>query len=259
MATTLKKEKQWDEPDVPLEDIPDNMRIVLRIPDVEIATGNIISDIIIRELGVSSLETESSCPSNSITETGLSDASESSNPSNSAPDSNQALANYLVDIMPSTIDKDQSLSYKGKVFNSQGEQIRASSGSDAKLLMDNIEELKEYVPFTPDIDIESRLSTECNEDSVEAVEFEEEEPFNVESIVKKKFNTKLGQYEFLVKWKGYSAKHNTWELINNIPESIVTKFELDATKKAAEPPKRPGLRDRSTIKAKSLPEYLSND
>ena len=27
--------------------------------------------------------------------------------------------------MPSTIDKDQSLSYKGKVFDSQGEQIRA--------------------------------------------------------------------------------------------------------------------------------------
>ena len=62
-----------------------------------------------------------------------------------------------------------------------------------------------------------------------------------------------------MKWKGYSAKHKTWELINNIPDSIVTKFELDSTKKAAEPPKKPRLRDRSSIKAKSVPEYLSND
>ena len=60
------------------------------------------------------------------------------------------------------------------------------------------------MPFTPDIDVESRLSAEFDEGSysVEAVESEEEEPFNVESIVKKHFNSKLGQYEFLVKWKG---------------------------------------------------------
>ena len=85
--------------------------------------------------------------------------------------------------------------------------------------MDNIEELQEYVPFTPDIDIKSRLSAEFDEGTMhmDADESEEEEPFNVECIVKKQFNSKLGQYEFLVKWKGYSAKHNTWELINNIP------------------------------------------
>ena len=366
------------------------MHIVSSIPDVDIATGNIVSDIITRELGVVSSETQSSSPSLSSSEKELSsvsneetESSNSPNP-NSTPDTHQALANYLVDIMPLTIDKDQSLSYKGKVFNFEGEQIRAttllkglqpnreapnknrgkrfatgeissnkplhvsgnsieelqfwsvhptsqalrkarifllgritlilnegkpcpsaernpsiltiyeydkakdtyyakgktallnvmkflhlnvtkhiecSSGSDAKLLMDNIEELQEYVPFTPDIDIKSRLSAEFDEGSMhmDADESEEEEPFNVECIVKKQFNSKLGQYEFLVKWKGYLAKHNTWELINNIPDSIVTKFELDSTKKVAELPKRPGLRDRSSIKAKPLPEYLSND
>ena len=124
-----------------------------------------------------------------------------------------------------------------------------------------VEELQEYVPFTPGINIESRLDHEndkCDEDNVD-VGNEEEEPFNVESIVRKQFNSKLGQYEFLVKWKGYSTKHNTWELISNIPDSIITKFELHSTKKTTEPPKRPGLRDRNTIKAKSQPEYLSND
>ena len=40
--------------------------------------------------------------------------------------------------------------------------------------------------------------------------------FVVEEIVKKQFNGKLGQFEFLVKWKGYSAKHNTWELVTDL-------------------------------------------
>ena len=146
MATALKEGRKWDEPDVPLEDIPDNMHIVSSIPDVDIATGDIISDIITRELGVSNSEAQSSSPSTSSSEkesssssnsfnpisfseeTELLNACNSSNPSNStAPDANQALANYLVDIMPSTIDKDQSLSYKGKVFNFEGEQIRATT------------------------------------------------------------------------------------------------------------------------------------
>lgn len=138
--------------------------------------------------------------------------------------------------------------------------VEWSEGCDVKLMIDNIEELQEYTPFTPDIDIKSRLQAEIEDDvEVDETDSEEEEPFNVESIVKKQFNSKLGQYEFLVKWKGYSTKHNTWELINNIPDSIITKFELDRIKKATEPPKRLGLRDRSCIKVISLPGYLSND
>jgi len=42
-------------------------------------------------------------------------------------DSNQALANYLVDIMPCTVDKDQSLSSRGKVLDSHGEKIRTTT------------------------------------------------------------------------------------------------------------------------------------
>lgn len=47
-----------------------------------------------------------------------------------------------------------------------------------------------------------------------------EEEFIAERIVKKQFNAKLGQYEYLIKWKDY---HNTWKL--NIPEALLTSFE----------------------------------
>ena len=139
MAKTLKEGKQWDEPDVPLEDIPDNMSIVSSIPDASIVMGDIISNIIAKELGSNSLEALSStsnssadldsnicreqysisCPNNSS-------CSVQTESSSSITDANQALVNYLVDIMPSITDKDQSLAYKGKVFDSQGEQIRAT-------------------------------------------------------------------------------------------------------------------------------------
>ena len=342
MAATLKEGKQWEVPDVPLEGIPENMHIISSKEDVNIVMDDFISDAITKELGVTGPGTESYSPDNSIPD-----------------DSNQALANYLVDITPSTVDKDQSLPYKGKVFDSKGEQIRAITllkglqphrevpnknrgkrfaageivsdkplhvlgnsieelqfwsvhptlqalrkakifllgritlilnegkpcasaeknpsvevvltiyeydeaediyhpkGKSAllnvtkflqmdvskyiqcceeckvKLLIENIEELHEYVPFTPGMNFESRLDAENDESDEEKVdvESEEEEPFNVENIVKKQFNSKLGQYEFLVKWKGYSIKHNTWELISNIPDHILTKFELHSSKK----------------------------
>ena len=66
---------------------------------------------------------------------------------------------------------------------------------------------------------------------------------------------------FYLNGKGsYSDKHNTWELLSNIPDGIINKFELDKIKKGqTETPRRPGLRDRGEIKAKHLPEFLSND
>ena len=72
----------------------------------------------------------------------------------------------------------------------------------------------------------------------------------MEQILKKQFNSKLGQYEFLVKWKGYSEKHNTWELITNIPDTMIMQFELDNATLSLEETSRSGLRDRLTIKPK---------
>ena len=79
--------------------------------------------------------------------------------------------------------------------------------------------------------------------------------------VKKQFNTStsLGQYEFLVKWKGYSAKHNTWELITNIPDAVLNKFEQEKqTPASINPPTRSGLHDRQTIKPKYHPNFILN-
>jgi len=51
--------------------------------------------------------------------------------------------------------------------------------ADSIIRLCNVEELKEHVPFTPDLDTKSML---CD-DTVEA-NSSNEEPFNVESIVK---------------------------------------------------------------------------
>jgi len=136
-----------------------------------------------------------------------------------------------------------------------------SEPSEVKLTLTVIKDIEDYVPYTADIDIDGRIGIlKESSDDAEVTDTEgddnEEEPFNVEYIIKKQFNAKEGQYEFLVKWKGYSEKHNTWELLSNIPDKIVNKFDLEyANKKVVEPPRRSGLRDRSEIKAKHLPEY----
>ena len=62
--------------------------------------------------------------------------------------------------------------------------------------------------------------------------------------------SKLGQYEFLLEWKCYSEKHNTWELITNIPDTMIMQFELDNATLSLEETSRSGLRDRLTIKPK---------
>ena len=82
------------------------------------------------------------------------------------------------------------------------------------------------------------------------------EDFIVEKIIKKQFNARSGQFEFLVKWQGYSAKHNTWELITNVPDAVLHKFEQDKlTSATTHAPTRAGLRDRQTIKPNYKPDY----
>ena len=79
----------------------------------------------------------------------------------------------------------------------------------------------------------------------------------VEIIVKKQFNVRLGQYKFLVKWKGYSAKQNTWELITNIPDAAINEFKHDQQILfLTHAPTTPGLRDR--LRPKFNPNFISN-
>ena len=124
---------------------------------------------------------------------------------------------------------------------------------------DRLEELESYIPFSNDVNIESRLASLSSTVISNPPPEEDEEEYIVENIVKKNFNARLGQYEFLVKWKGYSAKHNTWELISNIPDAIIDEFERDQqTLALTHAPTRPGLRDRQTIKPKCNPNFILN-
>ena len=123
-----------------------------------------------------------------------------------------------------------------------------------KLTLAGVAELEGYIPFSKDINVDERLEELGISTEADAIS-EDEDDEEIEAIVKKQYNGRLNHYEYLVKWKGYSAKHNTWELISNIPADILDKFEQDRVSSAnTSTPIRPGLRDRQTIK----PRYDKN-
>ena len=51
---------------------------------------------------------------------------------------------------------------------------------------------------------------------------EEENLFDVEKILNTK--TLKGDNYYLIKWKGFSSNHNTWEPEINIPQHFLTEF-----------------------------------
>ena len=88
----------------------------------------------------------------------------------------------------------------------------------------------------------------------------EADPFIVEAIVKKRFNASKVQYEYLIKWIGYSSTEITWELPSNIPKEILDAFEqklLDHSTSTQEP-RRSGLRDRATRKLTAKKDFIVN-
>ena len=103
-----------------------------------------------------------------------------------------------------------------------------------------------YEPFHENVDIEGQLpqahanqqedSNTCEEDS---------DPYLVEKIVQKRFRN--NQYEYLVKWCGYSNSDNTWELLSNVPDSILTAFERTLTEPNTPRPHPQGLRHSRKI------------
>lgn len=138
------------------------------------------------------------------------------------------------------------------------------SQTTQSLSLSNISDLEGFIPFSDDIDIDQRLadfgtlhSTTFEDDEIE--DNEDEDEYIVEEIVKKKFNSSVSQFVYFVKWKGYSTKHNTWELISNIPDDILQKYEKEqmtmAHTNAAS--NRLGLRDRSSLKSTYNPDFIS--
>lgn len=85
--------------------------------------------------------------------------------------------------------------------------------------------LQEYLPFHDDIDIDARLPKQCTASATTDMvdDPNESDPFIVNQIINKRFNSYKGQYEFLVSWVGYSDQ--TWELPYNIPDKKIEEYE----------------------------------
>merc|ERR1711994_793702 len=68
---------------------------------------------------------------------------------------------------------------------------------------------------------------EINDDSDIEIADEPETTYSVEKIVDKR-KGKNGTTEYLVKWKGYSEKQNTWEPVKNIKyKDMIESFEKE--------------------------------
>ena len=121
--------------------------------------------------------------------------------------------------------------------------------------INSISELAGYIPFHCDLDIQLRVPQE-----LENTRDIEEDPFLVEKIVKKRYNSQRTQYEYFIKWKGYTSKENTWELPDNIPKDMLDDFEstLVNARSSIEAPQRSGLRDRGTCRAPPKPDFIVN-
>jgi len=55
---------------------------------------------------------------------------------------------------------------------------------------------------------------------------DDDEFYEVEAILGRKYNKRKRNYKYLVKWKNYSEDDNTWE-----PEENLSRVALDAAKK----------------------------
>lgn len=85
--------------------------------------------------------------------------------------------------------------------------------------------LQEFVPFHDDVDIEAHLPKQCTASSTTTND--ESDPFIVNEIINKRYNSHKDQYEFLVTWVCYSDK--TWELASNIPDKKIVEYESRST------------------------------
>ena len=127
-----------------------------------------------------------------------------------------------------------------------------------KLNLESMPDMKDYVPYHADMDIQKRLhqdgtasvNTDCTDQS--------NEPYLVEKVVKKRFSKHRNQYEYWIKWQGYTSSENTWELPENIPTNVLAEFEkqlLAASSQTSEPC-RSGLRQNRKVAHKA--DYILN-
>lgn len=103
-----------------------------------------------------------------------------------------------------------------------------------------ISSLSEYVPYHEDMNIEERLSLSDNSNSDHDDDSDhdgsENDLYLVDQVINKRFHKQRNQYEFLVKWVGYTDE--TWELPNNIPFEKINEYEtkMETNSKRADTP-----------------------
>lgn len=150
--------------------------------------------------------------------------------------------------------------------------VHRDSSDNTKIVFkhEDCKELDGYVPFERNVNIEERLRVlvgphASNSVAAESESTDEEDEEEIEKVVRKKFNGRSNQYEYLVKWKNYSEKHNTWELITNIPENLLRDFEVrsmpshsssSATENSSTTGTSYQLRDRQAIRPNFNPDYI---
>jgi len=84
------------------------------------------------------------------------------------------------------------------------------------------------VPYHEDVDVEARQSNSStgSYDEIPIIN-DSNDPFIVEKNLDKHFHKHRNQYEYLIKWIGYS--NETWELPNDIYDYCIQEYENTAT------------------------------
>lgn len=138
---------------------------------------------------------------------------------------------------------------------------------DKKFDHKSVAGLEDYRPYHADF-VESKSTStfshpddnsDCSDsDSVSSIS-DDEDPYIVEKIVAKRYNSHKCQYEYKVKWLGYDSKVNTWELPSNIPDKMLNDYEQSILTVAnRSESRRSGLCPRSSLKSTVKDDFIVN-
>ena len=90
------------------------------------------------------------------------------------------------------------------------------TGIDSKF---HVELIKAYIPND-----DKRFPSRKNTKPGPLPEFEHEDRYEIEKILKSKTNTKKGTIHYFIKWKGWGPENNTWEPVENIDQEALDEL-----------------------------------
>ena len=83
----------------------------------------------------------------------------------------------------------------------------------------HVELIKPYIPND-----DKRFPSRNNTKPGPQPEFEHEDRYEIEKILRSKTDTKKGTIHYFIKWKGWGPEHNTWEPVENIDQGVLDEF-----------------------------------